>query len=96
MAWSTQAIIIMIVYTLAALALGGLIGMKGSIGTGIGIAVATLLTGMLLSFDTNCLTENNCNIWSWVRSIIFLIQPLALIGLIISGTMVLGSPQITA
>ena len=44
-----------------------------------------ILTGfiVLLAFDTNCLTEGGCSIWSWIRTILNLIVPVLFVVMVI-------------
>lgn len=34
-----------------------------------------LIFVVLLIYDTDCLTTGNCNVWSWIRTILYLILP---------------------
>jgi hypothetical protein len=39
----------------------------------------------LLIYDTDCLTTGNCNIWSWIRTVLYAILPVLGIVLTIIG-----------
>lgn len=44
----------------------------------VGLAVALLLT-----YDINCLVVGNCNVWSWIRTVLYLITVISYIAIII-------------
>ena len=37
--------------------------------------LCTLLTIGIMTFDTDCLTSGSCEIWSWIRTILYIIVP---------------------
>lgn len=45
----------------------------------------------LLIYDTDCLTSGNCNIWSWIRTVLYAILPVLGIVLTIMGYRQLSS-----
>jgi hypothetical protein len=90
MSWSTQAMIIVIVYSISALVLGGYAAKNDSIGGGAIIALFILLSAALLGYDTNCLTEGDCSTWSWIRTVLYSIQPIAIIGAVLTGAILLN------
>ncbi len=48
----------------------------GSFSVGIAIGLIVVIAHMaLIVFDTACLTVGSCNIWSWVRTVLFVILP---------------------
>jgi hypothetical protein len=50
----------------------------------IGLLVTLLFIG-LLTYDTACLTVGNCGVWSWIRTILYIIIPIIVIILVISS-----------
>lgn len=76
---SSQSIMIAIVYGLCAIiAAGGLVS-SGNIGVGIICFIIISLYTALIVYDTNCLTKGSCNIWSWVRTIMYTILPIIML-----------------
>jgi cell shape-determining protein MreC len=54
--------------------------------TGLVLAIAIIMNAIYV-FDTNCLTTGSCNIWSWVRTIFYVItMALSIWALIAIGT----------
>jgi hypothetical protein len=83
---SYQAIIVLIVYFLVLLVsfIGTVKKVKFTFRVFVSLLVSLFII-VLLVYDTNCLTEGTCNIWSWVRTIIYCIFPvIALIFLFIA------------
>ena len=37
--------------------------------------LCTLLAIGIMTFDTDCLTSGSCEIWSWIRTILYIIVP---------------------
>ena len=75
--FSTQAIILLIVYILVILiGLGTTIYKEGmSLLLGLNVVLSIALT-VLLAYDTACLTSGQCGTWSWVRTILYILIPI--------------------
>ena len=83
---SPQALVILIVYVIIFLiSLGSSIYAKQfNILTFFGFLIYIGFIA-LITYDTNCLTIGNCGIWSWVRTIFYIIFPvLTMIMLLVS------------
>jgi hypothetical protein len=80
---SVQSVIIAIVYILCLIV--GLLTIikqnKVSVGSIIGMLFCLGFIALLV-YDTNCLTNGACGVWSWIRTILYIIFPI--IGLIIA------------
>ena len=88
--WTYRAWFIVAVYVLASLILGGiLIAMpnqttsNGTTISGTGIAftafIVLILSGILVAFDTNCVIEGSCEIWGWIKTALYTINPIVII-----------------
>ena len=89
MTWTWQAWIILAVYLIVALILSGTALAQGTAGALVALIVLIVigLTGLLLAYDTNCLSAGECNVWSWIRTFLFILNPIAI------GFMLLAYPQ---
>jgi len=56
-------------------------------------SIMTLIYVGLLIYDTNCLTKGQCNVWSWIRTILYLILPIIVILMEISMIRALRSEK---
>ena len=78
--WTTQAKIILGLYVFIVVVTFIMSLVRGSFGIGPFISlIVTLLFALLLSFDTNCLTHGDCNKWSWIRTVLYIIPLLVAI-----------------
>jgi len=50
--------------------------------TVVGLFVSILMFALIV-YDTNCLTQGNCNVWSWVRTLLYIIGPTAIVVMMI-------------
>lgn len=80
--FSPQAILLLVVYILIIIiATVSAIQKQGaSYILGLNVVLSLALT-ILLAYDTACLTSGNCGIWSWVRTVLYIVIPI--IGIII-------------
>lgn len=80
--FSPQAILLVVVYILIIIiATVSAIQKQGaSYILGLNVVLSVALT-ILLAYDTACLTSGNCGIWSWVRTVLYILIPI--IGIII-------------
>lgn len=75
MSWSTQAKILFGLYALSAVLFSAAIIFKEKqLVTGLLIGAIMLGMGYLMGFDTNCLTEGGCEVWSIIRTIFYSIN----------------------
>lgn len=80
---SVQSIILIVVYALCIL-IGMImfapIAFQAKImDVFITTSIITLIYVALLIYDTNCLTAGQCNVWSWIRTVLYLILPIIII-----------------
>lgn len=77
---SPQAIVIFSVFLILAI-LSTIIMIKGKVDAyRIVISVlAWLASALLMAFDTNCLSAGQCDVWSWIRTSLYIILPVILI-----------------
>lgn len=77
---STQAIIVAIVYfTLLIIGfIGAIVTKQMSIWSVVGFLISTCL-GLLVIYDTNCLTQGGCSIWSTIRTILYVFMPIIIL-----------------
>lgn len=81
---SAQAWTVAIVYILLCI-IGVIAAIKAGKFTAsyvIGLLVTLLFIG-LLTYDTACLTAGNCGIWSWIRTILYILSPVIAISLFV-------------
>jgi hypothetical protein len=76
---STQSIVVAVVYVIFAFFILALSIKWGAWGIGLILVIIYLLWTALTVYDTNCLTKGSCNIWSWIRSILLILTPIATI-----------------
>lgn len=75
MSWSSQAKILFGLYSLAAVLFAAAIVIKEKqVVMGLLIGAIMLGMGYLMGFDTNCLTEGGCEVWSTIRTIFYSIN----------------------
>lgn len=80
-----QAFIIAIIY-LILIIIGLIASFKNhAYVSGIISAIFALLFTALLVYDTNCLTSGNCNVWSIVRTVLYLILPIIVLVIMFIG-----------
>lgn len=86
MSLSPQSITLLVVYILL-MVIALILNIKAkqfTAGSIVGLIFTSLFL-VLTVYDTNCLTSGSCGIWSWVRTVIYLIIPvLALIFMALS------------
>jgi hypothetical protein len=91
MTFSIQSYVIAIVYLicLVIFTVIGIIAIPAVFRTAKMVSIIMLtffiLVGfiVLLAFDTNCLTEGGCSIWSWIRTVLNLIIPILFVVMVI-------------
>jgi hypothetical protein len=93
--WSSQALAILIFYVIAAFIIGGMTIKAGSTTSGIMIIVAMVISAVILAYDTNCLTEGGCGVWSWIRTVVYCLQPIIIIYALATGTGSLTTGSLT-
>ena len=76
---STQAWIILIFFTLVTLMTTGFAMYQGSVVGGIISLLISIIPIVMITYDTNCLTAGNCNMWSWIRTFLHLLPFIILI-----------------
>lgn len=83
---SPQALVIAIVYALVILlSIIGMIqqkqlGVSAFFGLLLGIAFAWLIV-----YDTDCLTQGQCTVWSWIRTMLYVLFPVLMLILVAIG-----------
>lgn len=82
---SPQAMTVIVIMSITAL-LSSAVMFK--YGVGFMYILSSLLTWavfiLLLTFDTNCLTKGPCEVWSWIRTTLYIIMPVITILLLIN------------
>jgi len=80
---SPQAIILAVIH-IAVLVIAIIYAVKTHVASNLPVPVIVfvVLTALLV-YDTNCLTQGTCGVWSWVRTILYCIGPVTLILLVL-------------
>ena len=80
MSWSAPAGVLAIVYIIVTL-LNIIISIRQKEFGGVAIFFTMLWIALavLIVYDTACLTEGQCTVWSWVRTCIYAVLPILLI-----------------
>lgn len=83
---SAQAYTILIVYIVLIL----VIAITGAVKSGVTVAgvfstIFAMCWTALLAYDTACLSDNNCGVWSWIRTVLYIIVPCILLITIMVG-----------
>lgn len=76
MALTTQATVLAVI--LGLLAIGGLVTSIVQKQFGLDTILGLLITVPILAlmvYDTHCLTRGQCEVWSWIRTILYAILP---------------------
>jgi phosphotransferase system glucose/maltose/N-acetylglucosamine-specific IIC component len=73
-----QAWILLIVYIIST-AISAYLLRKSSPGLIAGFVIGWLVFICFLVYDTNCLVQGDCRVWSWVRTFFYLIIPVIVI-----------------
>lgn len=69
---SIQAWIILILATIAAIVtIHSMISAKLPTMVIFPIAIVWIISVPLTTYDTHCLTAGNCNVWSWIRTLLY-------------------------
>jgi hypothetical protein len=77
---SVQAWIIMSIYIISAImSLVMMIKMHIPIYITLLFVFIWLITIPLLTYDTHCLTDGPCGVWSWIRTVLYCITPVVVI-----------------
>lgn len=81
---SSQAITLIVIYFLLTLVamVSSVYHKTFSAGSIVGL-ILWLLIAAVFVYDTNCLTYGSCDVWSWVRTILYGIIPLFVMLLIL-------------
>jgi len=81
-----QALTILIVYLLSLIVglIGSIMSKTFNLFTGIGLFFSLLFV-VFLTYDTNCLTEGNCGVWSWIRTVLYILFPVISLILLLVG-----------
>jgi uncharacterized membrane protein YesL len=73
---SPQTYIIAIVYTLILIISTGTTWKQNGFSMSLLLGfILSLAFVVLLAYDTLCLTQGNCGVWSWIRTVIYIIIP---------------------
>lgn len=83
---SPQAYVIAVVYSLVLIITTGTTWQQK--GFSLGLLLGFILSGAfiaLFAYDTLCLTQGNCGVWSWIRTVIYVLIPvIAMIAWVVS------------
>lgn len=82
--WNKQAWIILILYLILNIILAIIMIRDGNYGAAFLSFIFFSITGIIIAYDVNCTIVGECNIWSWVKTVLLSISPImAIIGLVI-------------
>ena len=83
---SPQAWVLGIVYLilLFGLAIASIVNKAFTPGTFLSLLVSIGFVA-LLTYDTACLTKGDCSVWSWIRTIFYIIIPVIIILFLVYG-----------
>lgn len=77
---SIQAWIILVIYSITAImSIWMMISSKIGAIFIVPFLFIWLITIPLLTYDTHCLTDGPCGVWSWIRTVLYCITPLIVI-----------------
>lgn len=72
---SVPAIVLAVVYGLL-LILTAIIGYKQITPLSVFFYILSIGMAALVVYDTSCLTQGECTIWSWIRTVLYAIVPI--------------------
>ncbi len=73
-----QAITLLVTYGLLSAAVVALSIKARSAVSGVVGMITWVVYVTLIVYDTNCLVRGGCSIWSWVRTVLYIVMPIVL------------------
>jgi hypothetical protein len=81
-----QAITILVVYIIILIIalIGSITSKTFNVWSALGFVIYFLFIA-LVAYDTNCLTVGDCGVWSWIRTVFYILAPVISIITLIFG-----------